>query len=169
MKQQQNRIPSIKQQNRTMSRSVREYLKLNRTSFILVEFRFVRCKIMMNGNECYTYEWMDSNLWKELMEGTKELLQIYNMINKFSTFEPTTTSTPNLKLACILKENLIKTHIFLEPSRSNKDCFESVSKLKGMLVISVTLNKPGTDLQELHDVLSLYHKERQLKISSYFA
>lgn len=105
-----------------------------------MEFRFVRCKIMMNGNECYTYEWMDSNLWKviisavkkvnilvfkslflkELMEGTKELLQIYNMINKFSTFEPTTTSTPNLKLACILKENLIKTHIFLEPSRSNK-------------------------------------------------
>ncbi|XP_057372141.1 uncharacterized protein LOC130693043 [Daphnia carinata] len=152
-----------------MSRSVREYLKLNRTSFILVEFRFVRCKIMMNGNEYYTFEWMDTNLWKELMEGTKELLQIYNTVNKFSVFEPATTSTPNLKLAYILKDNLIKTHIFLEPSRSNKDCFEPVLKLKGALAISVTLNNPGTDLQDVQDVLSLNHKERQLKISSYFA
>lgn len=93
---------------------------------------------MVNGDECDTYEWMNNNLWKviilksqnklvfhsnflkELIEATKQIFQINDTISKFSDFEPTTSSTQNLKLAYILKENLIKTHIVLEPSRSNK-------------------------------------------------
>ncbi|XP_046442901.1 uncharacterized protein LOC124193227 [Daphnia pulex] len=149
-----------------MSRSIFENFKINKNCLVPVEFRFIRCKIIIKEKEYDTFEWMDSQLWKELIEATKTVFQTYGTFSKLSAFEPTSTSTPNLKLAFIVKDNDLKQPIFMEPKTG---LYESLSNCEKMLIMSVSLNKPEIKLKDLHTALSQQNQEeRQIKISSYF-
>lgn len=55
---------------------------------------------------------------QELLEATKTLVNIQT-IQKFSAIEPTLTSTSNLKLAFIVKDNSFKRPIFMDPSNTS--------------------------------------------------
>nr|CAH0112904.1 unnamed protein product [Daphnia galeata] len=131
--------------------------------------------IFENFKEYDTFEWMDSHLWKELIEATKTVLQTHGSsdsnINKLSSVKPTSATTTNLKLAFVVKDNALKKTIFMEPTSTKTGkigLFGSLSNLEKLMIMSVSLNKPDVKLQDLHMALSQNREERQIKISSYF-
>merc|ERR1712071_129011 len=155
-----------------MSCTVVEFFKVNNDMVVPIEYRFIRCKILFGSKEQETCHWMNSDLWKELIEASALILKSATAevpSKEFKVSEPILTTTKSLKVAYILKINEFKESRLMESTDKSNGRFEFKYNSKIMIVMSVSLNGTEIKIQDLKTALPLSQAEGQLKISDYFS